>query len=85
MMLPQTVITVCSCTGPDDAAPIVRGPDGLHCLECGADQAALVDYHDTIAAIRSLPLRELVAEIERRTDATRGREETLQRTLADGC
>ena len=60
------VIAGCACSGLD--APIVRGSGGtLVCLECGADEAALIAYADALEMLPQLPLRDLVAEVDRRT------------------
>lgn len=65
------VIAGCACSGPD--APIVRGSDGtLVCLECGADEAALVRYADALLILREMPLRDLAAEVDRRTAPDEG-------------
>lgn len=59
------VIAACACLGTE--APIIGGPDGLYCQECGADEAALIRYHDALEMLPQLPYRDLVAEMDRRT------------------
>lgn len=59
------VISACGCSGTE--APIVRGDDGLHCQQCGADEAALVRYHDALEFLREVSYQDLAAEMDRRT------------------
>ena len=63
-------LVLSNCPSCGKTAAIGRGEDGrLHCADCGEGEQALVAHATGRMHISEVPLSELVAELERRTQS----------------